>query len=215
MLEVMAYRELVLFKVLLGINEEKNPAERFLTVIRWCLAMIRQETFEKKPWNPIQGETHAAWVDHQGTGGKTHFVSEQVSHHPPVSAFVVHNEQHGLEMMANISFTVKFGGNSASVETAGGCTVWPTRTIVQLLFLTKAFLQLNLHKLNEHYKLSRCTADMLIRNVVWGTKYIMWVGTFTIECPDSGFVPSSFHWNQILLTILQFGSFHYICRGVQ
>jgi len=122
MLEVMCYRELIPFQVLFGINEISDPLERFLVVVRWYLAMIRQETFEKKPWNPILGETHIGWVQ-DDANGVTEFISEQVSHHPPVSAFNVKNTKHQLEATANISFTVKFGGNSVTVATSGGVRV--------------------------------------------------------------------------------------------
>lgn len=169
MLEVMSYRETTLFKLLFSINTIEDPLERFLLVLKWHLSMVRQETFEKKPYNPVLGETHISFVESDGKNGSVDFISEQVSHHPPVSAFSVRNKEHNLDVWANISFNVKFGGNSVTVATAGG-----------------AYLQVP--KFNDElYEMSRCIPDMLVRNVVWGTKYIIWSGDLIVSCKQTGF----------------------------
>lgn len=166
MLEVMAMRELSLFHVLNPINDATNEFDRFLVVISFFLSMLRQETTEKKPWNPIIGETHFGFT-HNETEGDVQFISEQVSHHPPVSAFHVRNQQQQLEVDANISFAVKFGGNSVSVTTTGGCV-------------------LKVNKFGELYDMSRCIPDMAVKHVVWGTKYILWKGECEISCKQNG-----------------------------
>lgn len=167
MLEVMALRELSLFHVLNPINDEKDGFERFLGVIVFFLSMLRQETSEKKPWNPIIGETHFGSTK-DAEGGDVHFYSEQVSHHPPVSAFYVTNEKQQMEIRANISFGVKFGGNSVTVTTTGGAV-------------------LRVLKFQEEYQMSRCIPDMLVKHVVWGTKYIIWKGECEIACKEKGY----------------------------
>lgn len=172
MLEVMSYRETTLFKLLFGINEISDPLERFLLVLKWHLSMVRQEMFEKKPFNPVLGETHISFVDNDGKNGSVEFVSEQVSHHPPISAFSVRNEVHNLSVCSNISFQVKFGGNSATIATSGGAS----------LVLGKFD--------GELYEMSRCIPDMLVRNVVWGTKYIIWAGDLVVSCKQTGFQAS-------------------------
>eukprot|EP01122_Echinamoeba_exundans_P015715 TRINITY_DN759_c0_g1_i3.p1 TRINITY_DN759_c0_g1~~TRINITY_DN759_c0_g1_i3.p1 ORF type:complete len:365 (+),score=65.52 TRINITY_DN759_c0_g1_i3:605-1699(+) len=168
MLEVMSYRETTLFKLLFGINEVTDPTERFLRVLKWHLSMVRQENFEKKPFNPVLGETHISFVDDDGKNGSVEFISEQVSHHPPVSAFSVKNDKHNLDVWANISFSVKFGGNSATIATSGGAS-------------------LKIGNLgDELYEMSRCIPNMMVRNVVWGTKYIIWEGDLTMTCKKTG-----------------------------
>jgi hypothetical protein len=118
MLEVFAYRELSPITSLYGISKETEPLQRFLIVLKFLLSTIREETFEKKPFNSVLGETHIAWVEDE-QGDRTDFIGEQVSHHPPISAFIVRNNKHKFEITGNISFGVRFGGNSVSVTTSG------------------------------------------------------------------------------------------------
>lgn len=43
---------------------------------------------------------------------------------------------------------------------------------------------------NEKYEFApKCIPDMMVRNVVIGTKYIMWDGEITMSCPSTGCVP--------------------------
>lgn len=52
---------------------------------------------EKKPLNPFLGEVFLGhWEDEQY--GRTEMVSEQVSHHPPVTAYCITNEKHGIRL---------------------------------------------------------------------------------------------------------------------
>jgi len=165
MLEVIAYRELAPVCVLNDIDKQTEPLQRFLVVLKFLLSTIREETFEKKPYNSVLGETHIAWVEDE-QGNRTEFIGEQVSHHPPISAFIVRNNKYKFEITGNISFGVRFGGNSVSVTTSGA------------VFVT--------HN-NETYEMTKCLPDMVIRNVVFGKKYIMWEGDITVSCPSSGY----------------------------
>ncbi len=70
--------------------------------------------FYKKPYNPVLGEFHEAHID-SPKYGRTRLVLEQVSHHPPVSAAHIYNEDQKLELFGNASFAVKFGANSVTV----------------------------------------------------------------------------------------------------
>lgn len=83
---------------------EKDPAKRALLVLKWFLSTLKQQYAsrsdklgsEKKPLNPFLGELFLGkWEDQAGT---THLVSEQVSHHPPVTAYSIWNEQHGVRL---------------------------------------------------------------------------------------------------------------------
>jgi hypothetical protein len=65
-----------------------------------------------KPFNPMLGETFE-YVDEK-RGIK--FVSEQVSHHPPISACYVDDEN--FEMTAYFKVATRFTGNSVEVEPA-------------------------------------------------------------------------------------------------
>ncbi|KAI9661001.1 MAG: Oxysterol binding protein [Bathelium mastoideum] len=83
---------------------EKDPAKRALLVLKWFLSTLKQQYSsrseklgsEKKPLNPFLGELFLGqWEDAAGT---TQLVSEQVSHHPPVTAYCIWNQQHGVQL---------------------------------------------------------------------------------------------------------------------
>lgn len=169
MLEVMGYRETTNFHFLFDINRHPDdPVKRFLVALRFFLGTIRQESFEKKPFNSVLGETHITYVNHPG-GKRTEFIGEQVSHHPPVSAFIVKNDEEEVECSANISFSIKFG-SSISISTAG-----------PLLIKSKRF--------DETYELTKCLPDMAVKNAIGiGAKYIMWEGSVMLTCVKTGYV---------------------------
>lgn len=79
-----------------------DPAERALAVLKWFLVSLKNQQYAgrseedgvKKPLNAFLGECFLAkWED---DSGETVLVSEQVSHHPPVTACRLWNEQHGV-----------------------------------------------------------------------------------------------------------------------
>src|SRR4051794_36465753 len=53
MLEVFGCRELAAFDMLLQMNKQESAYERMQTVVKATLATIQQETFHKKPYNPV------------------------------------------------------------------------------------------------------------------------------------------------------------------
>ncbi|KAH8808188.1 hypothetical protein F5884DRAFT_359312 [Xylogone sp. PMI_703] len=82
--------------------KEKDPQKRALLVLKWFLSTLKQQYAsrsdqfgnEKKPLNPFLGELFLGkWVDEVGT---TELVSEQVSHHPPATAYHIENKEHGV-----------------------------------------------------------------------------------------------------------------------
>jgi hypothetical protein len=82
-----------------------SPEIRMLLVLKWFLTTLRQQHNPKdengrrkklKPLNPFLGELFIGkWEDAAGT---TNLVSEQVSHHPPSTAFHCWNEKHGVRV---------------------------------------------------------------------------------------------------------------------
>ena len=64
----------------------------------------------KKPYNPIIGEMfRCAWSD-ETSKSRTFFIAEQVSHHPPVSAFYCSNRKEGYAVGGSILAKSKFYG---------------------------------------------------------------------------------------------------------
>lgn len=88
MLELVSHREVSYFSVLFGINGAKDAEGRFLAALKWLVSLLQGDFMHKKPFNPVIGEQHICWVEHSDEEW-TEFVSEQVSHHPPVSSFFV------------------------------------------------------------------------------------------------------------------------------
>jgi len=120
----------------------------------------------KKPYNPVIGEVLHTWSQVEGSS-PTKYLAEQVSHHPPISAWHVSNEGEGIAATVNASFGVQFGGNSVSVVTQGTGVI-------------------NLQKLDEKYELIKKTPGVVIKNVVWGTRRMYWEGDILIKCPKTG-----------------------------
>jgi len=101
----------------------------------------------------------------------TFFISEQTSHHPPLSAFAVLNSQEKITLSSMVSFAVRFGGNSVSIVTDGAAVI-------------------NCEKLNEQYQLPKRVPDMVVRNLILGTKKVYWEGDIKISCSQTGFSSS-------------------------
>ncbi|KAF1987220.1 Oxysterol-binding protein [Aulographum hederae CBS 113979] len=83
---------------------EDDAAKRAMLVTKWFLSTLKQQYSsrseklgsEKKPLNPFLGELFLGkWED---AAGETKLVSEQVSHHPPVTAYCIWNEKHGVQL---------------------------------------------------------------------------------------------------------------------
>lgn len=84
--------------------KDPDPAKRALLVLKWFLSTLKQQYSsrsdkygtEKKPLNPFLGELYLGrWEDESG---ETTLVSEQVSHHPPVTAYCIRNDKHGVKL---------------------------------------------------------------------------------------------------------------------
>ncbi|EXJ87765.1 hypothetical protein A1O1_04692 [Capronia coronata CBS 617.96] len=85
-------------------TQEKDPGKRALLVLRWLLNTLKQQYYsrseklgsEKKPLNPFLGELFLGqWEDEYGV---TRLVSEQVSHHPPVTAYCITNDKYRIQL---------------------------------------------------------------------------------------------------------------------
>ncbi|XP_052800561.1 oxysterol-binding protein-related protein 11-like isoform X2 [Mya arenaria] len=119
--------------VFLRITCLSSPEERMMAVLEWYLTSFhagRQGSIAKKPYNPIIGETfHCSWRippeqigETSGDGGEPYLLSytaEQVSHHPPVSAFYFECPKKRVCVNASIWTKSKFMGMSIGVVMVG------------------------------------------------------------------------------------------------
>uniref|UniRef100_A0A8C6VYX5 Oxysterol-binding protein n=1 Tax=Nothobranchius furzeri TaxID=105023 RepID=A0A8C6VYX5_NOTFU len=128
-----------------SIADQPEPRERMVQVVKWYLSAFhagRKGSVAKKPYNPILGEvffchwdlptetedpsphTEAAsdgpvpW----SSPNSVSFVAEQVSHHPPISAFYAECLSKKIQFNAHIWTKSKFLGMSIGVHNIGqGC----------------------------------------------------------------------------------------------
>jgi len=167
LLEEIATRVSSHFEILFEVKKFDDPVDRMLGVVKWLISSAKAEDFNHKPYNPVLGEFHKARVDH-ADGSSSFCITEQTVHHPPCSAFCVYNEQHGVTVEGNWIFDVTFHGNSVTVKTLGG-------------------LRVHIEKdgKKETYVLQKGVPDMLIQNVIFGTKYVVWTGDLDIVCEET------------------------------
>lgn len=92
-----------------------NPVSRLINIVKWYLSgFYKKPKGPKKPYNPILGEKFRCFWDHPKTQSRTFFIAEQVSHHPPISAFHVSNRKDGYTITCALLSRSKYGGNSVS-----------------------------------------------------------------------------------------------------
>ncbi|KAJ6569525.1 hypothetical protein B0H19DRAFT_1350610 [Mycena capillaripes] len=105
--------------LIFGAETCKDPEERFMRVLQYYLAgwHIKPKGV-KKPYNPILGEFFRCRYDYSdGTQG--FYVAEQVSHHPPVSAFFYISPANRVSILGELRPKSKFLGNSVSTNMEG------------------------------------------------------------------------------------------------
>ncbi|XP_075689100.1 oxysterol-binding protein-related protein 9 isoform X2 [Rhinoderma darwinii] len=125
-----------------SIGDHKDPKDRMVQVVKWYLSAFhagRKGSVAKKPYNPILGEVFQCHWDLPGqenedsepvsegpvpwvSKNNVTFVSEQVSHHPPISAFYAECYNKRIQFNAHIWTKSKFLGMSIGVHNIGqGC----------------------------------------------------------------------------------------------
>ncbi|XP_038068641.1 oxysterol-binding protein-related protein 9-like isoform X2 [Patiria miniata] len=128
------------------ISDLESPKDRIVQVVKWFMTAFhaaRNSSIAKKPYNPILGETMRCWWDLGTQNGKIDvneeqvtegpvpwatkdqvtFIAEQVSHHPPISAFYAEHVNKQMSINAHIWTKSKFLGLSIGVENVGQACV--------------------------------------------------------------------------------------------
>lgn len=153
--------------MMIGIERVSSPEERMRRIAAWVISTAKTQNFSHKPFNPVLGEEHKA---RRCFGNDTaFFVAEQVEHHPPVSAFQCGMKSGAFTAEGVSHFSVTFNGNSVSIHMTGGFRV---------------SLSLPSGK-EEVYEIPKGAPDVLIQNIIWGTKKAYWEGPITILCPST------------------------------
>ncbi|XP_017867376.1 PREDICTED: oxysterol-binding protein-related protein 9 isoform X2 [Drosophila arizonae] len=120
------------------ISELDDPRDRIVQVCRWYLSAYhagRKSAVAKKPYNPILGEVFQCHWDIPGETqnepevkdgpvpwcrrDQLTFLAEQVSHHPPISAFYAEHYNKKITFTAHVWTKSKFLGLSIGVHNIG------------------------------------------------------------------------------------------------
>jgi len=104
--------------LLLNMNEIEDPEQRFIKAVGFSLSSWHLvPKYIRTPYNPILGEIYRCSFQH--TDSATHFIGEQISHHPPSSAFFVFNKEKEYFLKCFLKPNSKFCGNSIEVLITG------------------------------------------------------------------------------------------------
>ncbi|KAI7523853.1 Oxysterol-binding protein, partial [Hortaea werneckii] len=103
---------------------ERSAEARILAVLKWFLSSLRGQQYAgrdpsdgvKKPLNAFLGELFLGECGREGE--ECRLVSEQVSHHPPVTACYLWNEKHGVRAEGYTRQEITFSG-SVNIQQIG------------------------------------------------------------------------------------------------
>ncbi|ALC46454.1 CG42668 [Drosophila busckii] len=145
---------------------EEDAFVRMKYIVQWYLSgFYKKPKGLKKPYNPILGEMFRCYWQHPN-GSRTYYIAEQVSHHPPVSAFYVTNREDGFSITCSILAKSKFYGNSTSAVLEG---------IATMTLLPRG----------ESYTLTTPYAHC--KGILMGTLSMELGGKINIECENTGY----------------------------
>jgi hypothetical protein len=138
---------------------EGDPLTRFKLVMGFGLGGLINTCKQKKPFNPILGETfEAAFED-----GTSVFL-EQSSHHPPITMFEVAGPGGAFRYFGYIHFTSSFGGNTIKGRWSGLCCVeFKDGTRIE-------------------WEMPPCS----IRGIMWGTRRFQYIEHMTFRDAKNG-----------------------------
>ncbi|KAI8990350.1 hypothetical protein BDB01DRAFT_848422 [Pilobolus umbonatus] len=161
--DFMAHPELII-----GVSEIDDNTERFIAVLKWFLSgwHIKPKGV-KKPYNPVLGEFFRCQYRYSDNSEAV-YIAEQVSHHPPASAFFYSCPQHKVIITGDIKPKSRFYGNSvASLMQGTTYFTLPGRN-------------------NETYEIKM--PNMYARNVLFGTMTLELGDSSSITCVSSDLI---------------------------
>lgn len=142
-----------------------SPAKRMEYVAAYAVTNISSNIDRlSKPFNPLLGETYELTRDDLGFK----ILCEQVSHHPPISAFHVDstNNERDWKFYGDVNAKTKFWGKSIEIYPKGTLT-------------------LELNSLNETYTWQSVTC--CVHNIIVGKLWFEYYGSMEIVCHQTGY----------------------------
>ncbi|KAH8025539.1 hypothetical protein HPB51_009479 [Rhipicephalus microplus] len=150
--------------LLVQADEATDPIDRIELVTAFAVSALSSNLERlSKPFNPLLGETYELVRDDVGF----RMVCEQVSHHPPVSAF--HAESPHFKVHGSVYPKLKFWGKSIEIKPEGHLTV-------DLLSHGESYTWTNVN----------CCIHNIIVGKLWFEQY----GVMEIVCQKSGLTSS-------------------------
>ncbi|KAM4560637.1 oxysterol-binding protein-related protein 6 isoform 1-T3 [Fundulus diaphanus] len=136
--------------------ETEDPFERMVLVAAFAVSGYSSTYYRagSKPFNPLLGETYECIREDKGFC----FFSEQVSHHPPISA--CHCESKNFTVWQDVRWKNKFWGKSMEILPIGS---------VNLL----------IPRFGDHYEWNKVTT--CVHNILSGQRWIEHYGEITIR----------------------------------
>ncbi|XP_028662063.2 oxysterol-binding protein-related protein 6 [Erpetoichthys calabaricus] len=137
-------------------SETEDPYERMILIAAFAVSGYASTYYRagSKPFNPVLGETYECIREDKGFC----FFSEQVSHHPPISA--CHCESKKFLFWQDMRWKNKFWGKSMEIIPIGAVNV-------------------TLPKFNDQYEWNKVTT--CIHNILSGRRWIEHYGEITIR----------------------------------
>lgn len=136
--------------------ETEDPFERMVLVAAFAISGYSSTYYRagSKPFNPLLGETYECIREDKGFC----FFSEQVSHHPPISA--CHCESKNFTCWQDVRWKNKFWGKSMEILPIG-------------------FVNLTIPRFGDHYEWNKVTT--CVHNILSGRRWIEHYGEITIR----------------------------------
>ncbi|KAM6449499.1 oxysterol-binding protein-related protein 7 isoform 1-T4 [Liasis olivaceus] len=133
-----------------------DPCERLLCIAAFAVSAYASTYYRagSKPFNPVLGETYECVRPDKGF----RFISEQVSHHPPISA--CHAESDNFILWQDMKWKNKFWGKSLEIIPVGTVNV-------------------QLPRFGDHYEWNKVTS--CIHNILSGQRWIEHYGEVLIR----------------------------------
>jgi len=153
-------------ELLADVAKQEDPLQRMVAFVKWYISgYYLKPKGVKKPYNPLLGEIFRCSWQHN-SGSTTYLVCEQVSHHPPVSAFYASNRREGFVINGSILYRSRFNGSSAGTILDGFATIYIT-------------------PFNEEYEIT--FPSVYAKGFLFGTLMMELAGSCTVNCKQSGY----------------------------
>eukprot|EP00475_Leptophrys_vorax_P016475 TRINITY_DN22925_c0_g2_i3.p1 TRINITY_DN22925_c0_g2~~TRINITY_DN22925_c0_g2_i3.p1 ORF type:complete len:912 (-),score=208.11 TRINITY_DN22925_c0_g2_i3:2093-4528(-) len=131
-----------------------DPLERFKLVLVFIISGFHRGVLQLKPFNPVLGETFQAFFK---DGTSIHL--EQVSHHPPVSAYQLFGPGGCYEFHGRNEYVAKLGTNKIM-----GRQIGP-----------------NVVSFPDGVKIEYIMPELQMDGMVFGDRYVNWTGKLFVE----------------------------------